>query len=344
MVPLFALGGAALLATALLIWPTKRLAWRWNLVDQPAAAAHKSHRHPTPYGGGVAILLGVGVALLAGQYWLPGLFPRESLLLIGGGAILALLGLWDDWRGLSPFPRFAVQFLVAGALVTLCPQYRLPLLAQSPPLCAALSAIWLAAMANAFNFLDNMDGLSSGLAVIALLALGIMNLWMGNAAAALLALTLGGASIGFLFYNFPPASIFMGDAGGLLLGFVAGGLSAQLSHCRPETSLCTAPLWVLLVPAYDLSSVVLIRLCRHLPPWRGDHNHLSHRLVRLGYSRRSAVLILYVLTLTSGLIALLALNTENPWFLLLLALLALLGAGLEYAARGRLLQSPLPLP
>lgn len=334
--------GAALLVTALLIPPIKHLAWRVNLVDHPAAGAHKSHHHPTPYGGGVAIFLGLGLTLAGGQCWLPGLLSGDSLLLVGGGAALLLLGLLDDWRGLPPLPRFALQFLVAGALVALCPQYRLPVLSQHPPLATALSAVWLAAMANAFNFLDNMDGLSGGLGAIALLVLGIMGLGAGHLSAAFVALALSGATAGFLCYNFPPASIFMGDAGGLFLGFVAGGLSAQLSHQRPEDAFFLAPLLVLLVPAYDLSSVVLIRLCRRLPPWRGDHNHLSHRLVRLGCSRRGAVLVIYALTLAAGLGALGALRTGNVWLLLPLPLLALAGAGLEYAARGRLLQGPPP--
>lgn len=342
MAPLFALSGAAFLATVLLIPPIKRLAWRVNLVDHPAAGAHKSHRHPTPYGGGVAIFLGLGLALAAGQCWFPRLLSDDSLLLVGGGAILLLLGLLDDWRGLSPLPRFALQFLVAGALVIACPQYRLPVLSHDPFLAATLSAVWLAAMANAFNFLDNMDGLSGGLAAIALLPLGIMGLWAGQLSAAFTALALSGAAAGFLCYNFPPASIFMGDAGGLFLGLVAGGLSAQLSHEHPGDFFYLAPLLVLLVPAYDLCSVVLIRLSRRLPPWRGDHNHLSHRLVRLGLSRRGAVLVIYALALTTALAALAALRLENAWLLLPLPLLALAGAGLEYAARGRLLQAPPP--
>lgn len=342
MEPLLTLSGAALLATALLIPPIKHLAWRVNLVDRPAAGTHKAHHHPTPYGGGVAIFLGLGLALSAGQCWFPELLSRESLLLVGGGAILLILGLLDDWRGLSPLPRFALQFLVAGALVITCPQYRLPVLASHPPLANALSIIWLVAMTNAFNFLDNMDGLSGGLAAITLLVLGVMGLETGHLSAAFVALALSGAAAGFLCYNFPPASIFMGDAGGLFLGLVAGGLGAQLSHEPPGDLLFLAPLLVLLVPAYDLSSVVLIRLCRRLPPWRGDHNHLSHRLVRLGLSRRGAVLAIYALALAAALAALGALGLENTWLLLPLPLLALAGAALEYTARGRLLQAPPP--
>ena len=342
MVPLFALCGAALLATALLIPPIKRLAWRMDLVDHPAAGAHKSHRHPTPYGGGVAIFLGLALALAAGWHWFPELASSDSLPLVGGGALLLILGLLDDWRGLSPLPRFALQFLVAGALVASYPHYRLPVLSDHPPLAIALSAGWLVAMANAFNFLDNMDGLSGGMSAIALLALGILSLWAGHLPAAFIALALSAASAGFLVYNFPPASIFMGDAGGLFLGFVAGGLSAQLSQEHSGDLFALAPLLVLAVPAYDLSSVVLIRLCRHLPPWQGDHNHLSHRLVRLGLSRRGAVLVIYALTLAAALATLGALSLGNPWLVLALPLLALAGAGLEYTARHRLLQTPPP--
>ncbi len=341
MMPFLALGGAALLATALLIPPIRRLAWRWNLVDRPAAGTHKGHRQPMPYGGGLAIFAGLALALAAAQHWFPELLTREYLLLLGGGGALLLLGLVDDWRGLSPLPRFALQFAVAGCLVGLCPQFRLPLWSSAPPLAALFSAAWLAAMANAFNFLDNMDGLSGGISAIALLALALMAWWAGHPTIALVALVLSGAAAGFLCFNFPPASIFMGDAGGLVLGFVTAGLSALLAHQHPGDTLAFAPLLVLLVPVYDLSSVVLIRLCRKLPPWRGDHNHLSHRLVRLGLSRRGAVLVIYGLTLATGLGALGAQRAGNTWLLLPLPLLALVGAGLEFSARRRLLQTPL---
>lgn len=337
---LLALAGAALLGTALLIPPIKRLAWRWNLVDHPAAGTHKGHRQATPYGGGIAVFAGLGMALAAGQWWLPEVQAPEIGFLLGGGAALLLLGLVDDWRGLSPLPRFALQFAVAGSLIALCPQYRLPLLPQTPYLAALLSTVWLAAMANAFNFLDNMDGLSGGMSAIVLLALALMGWWAGHPALALIALALSGAAAGFLCYNFPPASIFMGDAGGLFLGFVAAGLSAQLAHEHPADPLLLAPLLVLLVPAYDLASVILIRLSRRLPPWRGDHNHLSHRLVRLGLSRRGAVLVIYAMNLAAVAGALGALHTGNPWLLLPLPLLALAGAACEFAARGRLLQAP----
>jgi len=232
----------------------------------------------------------------------------------------------DDWRGLQPLPRFLVQILATLFLVVTRPEFRLPLFADNFLLSLSLSALWIVALTNAFNFLDNMDGLSAGIAAAVLIPLGGIALLGAQPTAALLCLILLGGVAGFLFYNFPPASLFMGDAGGFFLGFLVSGvsllLSNHLANAQAPLPHQFAPLLTLTAPLYDLLGVSVIRLKNGIPPWIGDKNHISHRLTDLGFSRRTAVLIIHAATLITGLSALLAVRLFGPisWIPLLLIL------------------------
>jgi UDP-GlcNAc:undecaprenyl-phosphate/decaprenyl-phosphate GlcNAc-1-phosphate transferase len=305
---LAALGGALLLG-AVLVPLMGRLAARAGLVDRPGTAAHKAHRRTTPYGGGAAIWLSMAMAaapLLARPGW-----PTEGTAALGLAATAVMaLGLVDDWRPLPALPRFLVQLLVASALVGRYPQFRLPLGADV--LAVPLTVLWVLALTNAFNFLDNMDGLAAGLAAIVCVALGAAAWQTGPAGPSLLIWALLGALLAFLVYNLPPASVFMGDAGGLFIGFVlssqAAALSRQLATTGPSRAAWVVPLTVFAIPAYDLVTVTAIRLGRGAAFWKGDNNHISHRLVAAGLTRRAAVLVIYALAAATALPAVLA-----PW-------------------------------
>ena len=320
---------ASLVVAACLVPLTRWLSWRLGLVDSPVGHRYKTHDRPVPYGGGVAIYMGVLlpiVALGAGFLILDNL--RLSDLLISGAGhslttslvqisqvlslflcatALFLVGLVDDWRQLRPLLRFAVQVAAAALLAFGVPGFRLPL--GGPAIVEAIvSIVWITAMTNAFNFLDNMDGLAGGVAVVCLGAATPLALAAGHAPAALLSLMLAGATAGFLLFNFPRASIFMGDAGGFLVGFSAGALtllvSAELAADSASAAHRLAPLLLLSVPAYDLASIIIIRVRTGTAPWNGDTNHISHRVVRLGLSRHSSVLAIHglaSLTAASGL-------------------------------------------
>ena len=332
------------LATALFMPLVKQLAWALELVDRPTAAAHKSHEETTPYGGAIAIALGLSIGLfvclpslwaklptildthdtpwLLSIAWLSQEFLRQSALLtslLGCGTALFFVGLADDWRGLSPLPRFVSQLAIIIFLVYTQQSFRLELFPGIPLVNAALTVLWIGAMTNAFNFLDNMDGLSAGIAAICLIGLAFAALMAGEAGIAVLCLSTFGALCGFLLYNLPPASIFMGDAGGLFLGFITSALSVYLSQIcgstNIETQLQWAPLLILAVPIYDFVSVNYLRIRSGQPPWVGDKNHISHRLVRLGLSRKNAVLAIYALTALTALAPLVALHpmVDDHW-------------------------------
>ncbi|NKB67020.1 MAG: hypothetical protein GKR89_08165 [Candidatus Latescibacteria bacterium] len=351
---------SGLVFSAVLTPSARRLAWRWSLVDQPDGAAHKSHQQATPYGGGLAILLGVLLPLgllviyglaVGGRQFLSGPFGelqvdiRMALLLLGGGAVLFGVGLADDWRPLPPLPRFLIELAVVGLLVAIEPGFRLSFLSDNSLLAALLGLVWIVAMTNAFNFLDNMDGLTGGIAAILLACMGLVALSAGHHTSALLALLTAGACSGFLFYNFPPASIFMGDAGGFLLGFWAGSLSAWESQGLTVAAgsvdwgwgLPLLPFFILGVPVYDFLSVILIRARNGMPPWIGDKNHISHRLVDLGLSRRSAVLVIYAFCVLTALPSLAVVHFRIDLIWLVPVLLGVfLVACVDFRARRRL--------
>jgi UDP-GlcNAc:undecaprenyl-phosphate GlcNAc-1-phosphate transferase len=272
---------ASWLLTALLI----RWAPRLGLVDHPGE--RKVHTRPTPRGGGLAIYLALVLttALLS-----PG---PHTWLLLGVGFFVALLGLADDWRPLAWRLRLAVQSVVALAAV---------LLWSGPvgwPL-RLLGAFWIVAMLNALNMLDNMDALSGGVAWIAAGFFAVA-LWPRADEAAMFYLMLMAALSGFLWFNRPPARIFLGDAGSTFLGFALGLGSLNLGlDSVPEPWPWAVPLCILAVPCYDMTSVICLRLRQRRSPFHGDKQHLSHRLVARGLTSMTAVRVIYLLALASG--------------------------------------------
>ncbi len=304
---------------------------RLGLVDRPGP--RKVHAEPMPTAGGLAIWLGivlpfaVGEVLLCaaaatGGAWLPdfvvphvsGLLQQSPRLwvLLAGGTVLLLLGLTDDRYGLDWKIRLAVQTFVAVVMVLL--GWRLSLFLDMPLLTGALSVIWIVTLINSFNMLDNMDGLSAGVAAIAAAMLAVVmllapdpitnqpQLFVGG-----FLLVLVGSLVGFLWHNYPPAKLFMGDAGSYLIGYLLAiaTLTATFAGGTLPRHAILAPLCVLAVPLYDTVTVVLIRLRAGRSPFVGDKSHFSHRLVELGMTKTQAVLTIYLATATCGLGALL---------------------------------------
>jgi UDP-GlcNAc:undecaprenyl-phosphate GlcNAc-1-phosphate transferase len=312
-----------------------RWAPRLGLVDYPSV--RKVHTHPTPRGGGLAIFIALVLTawLISPLSPLPSSFFRLLLL----GLCVVVLGLADDLRPLPWQVRLCVQAGVAVAAV----------LVSLPPTgwsVRVLAVLWIVGLINAFNMLDNMDALSGGVAWIAagfLVVAGVMLHWSGadhSVASVLPYLMLMGALSGFLWFNAPPARIFMGDAGSTFLGFIlaVGGIDAALRDAGHPWSWAV-PLCIFAVPCYDLVSVVLLRLRQGRSPFHADKQHLSHRLVQRGCSSPVAVRLIYVLALASGVAGLLlyfvASWTGAVLVLLHLALWWAALAGIEYFTYGQ---------
>lgn len=320
-------GAIAFVLSFCLTWTIKRTAPRLGFVDKPGG--RKIHANPKPLGGGVAIFLAIALPLLIGLLyaWLaPGHGQGSTLraALIGGArvktpqllamllAMLAmhLLGLIDDRKALGPYSKLLAQLAIVTGLVLASDDLRLLTALGTIP-SILLTIFWIVAITNAFNFLDNMDGLSAGIAAVCTVAFLVAALWIGQwFVAGTLALLLG-ALLGFLCFNFSPASIFMGDSGSLLIGLMLGILTVRTTFLPPDKPwgagwyAVFAPVIVLAVPLYDLIVVSLIRLSRGKSPFVGDTNHFSHRLVARGMSRRTAVLCLYLITAATAVAAIL---------------------------------------
>ena len=303
-------------------WLSLPLWRRWclkvNLVDDPGH--RKIHDAPIPLAGGFAVLTGILLPLLFGALLLQlgvvnissaaaiihGVDRRAvELAVLGAGAVIVtLLGWLDDRHELSPLVKFAGQLLVAFAVAAACK--RITLFVHSETFSYAVTVLWLLTMMNAFNFMDNMNGLCSGLGAIAAWNFALIAAANGEYLVALTGFLMCGALAGFLPWNFPKASAFLGDAGSHLIGYLLAVL-AILPHFytprNPRPLAVLAPLFILAIPLLDLAQVVLYRTLNRKPFWLGDTNHLSHRLVRAGLSRPAAVLLLWLTAAAIGLIA-----------------------------------------
>lgn len=257
------------------------------------------HTKPTALLGGPAIVLSsVAAFLLAGG-------PQDRLLTawLAGAVAIAAVGLYDDLRGLRPASKLIAQIL--AALLPIWAGLGIPGL--HPIASFWVSLLWIVGITNAFNLLDNMDGLAAGIAAIASAILALHAFRASDAGVAIVALSVAGAAIGFLLYNFLPATIFMGDGGSLFLGYSLGTLSLMQSSARPLVSLSiiAVPLFVLAVPIFDTTLVTVLRLLNRRSVAQGGRDHSSHRLVSLGLSERAAVLTLWALAASTGLVSLL---------------------------------------
>jgi len=214
------------------------------------------------------------------------------------------VGLRDDKRALGPFVKLAVQLVVATVAAYFA-DVRVELFIESRIVTAAFSAFWIVLIVNAFNFLDNMDGAAAGIAVIASCILLTAAAFNGQILVGGLAIVFIGALLGFLVFNFPPASIFMGDAGSLVVGFFVALLTLRTTYYQQTGSGAwypvLLPLIAMAVPLYDFTSVTLLRISQGKSPFVGDTQHFSHRLRRRGLSDRQTVLTLYLATLCTGL-------------------------------------------
>lgn len=335
---------------------------RFGLVDAAGSEAHKaavSGEKPVPNTGGIAVFVAIAWPMLAVlvAVWavppevlaklpggeqlvahLPGLRATST---IGGGLLAALaavhvMGVVDDRRALGPWVKLVVQITVAAGLVLFCDIRVLSFLSDAEAgyggaglaLSFAISLLWIVVVTNAMNFLDNMDGLAAGVGLVAgglyLAATLIGGQWFVAALAALLC----GALLGFLIFNLPPARLYLGDGGSLVVGLMLAVISVRTTYVELGVGVGGAdgadgltpaasgaarqlpgaawygalmPVLVLAVPLYDFTSVTLIRLFNGQSPFRGDHNHFSHRLLRRGLGKRQALAVILLATLATGL-------------------------------------------
>lgn len=301
----------ALILTILLTPMVRSFAPEIGAIDKPAE--RKVHTHSTPRTGGIAIFFGFSVAVLFGlligaEHGIR-INPSPILGILLGGSIVLLVGLVDDMRGLKPLTKLFWQ--VAGAAVAI--YFGVEISFVTNPIngvlalgwiAIPLTLLWLVGMTNAVNLIDGLDGLASGVTLIAAATLFFVALRTHQLEAALLMLALAGAALGFLRYNYFPASIFLGDSGSYFLGFV---LAASAIVGVFKTTLIVAlflPLIILAVPIFDTTFAIIRRLGSHRNLFSADNKHIHHLLLRAGLSQKEAVLSIYVACFLLGVLAL----------------------------------------
>ena len=316
---LFAAAFAGAFFTTLLSLPLwRKWCLRIGLVDGPGR--RKIHDQPVPLAGGLAVLTGILLPLAAGAVLLKtavvvfhetGLiqhgFEKRGLQLLAivfGGVAITLLGWLDDKHELKPLQKFAGQLAIAFAVALA--GNRITLFVPNLIFSYIITILWLLTVINAFNFMDNMNGLCAGLGAIGALFFAVIASANGQYLVAATGFLMCGALIGFLPWNFPNARAFLGDAGSHLVGYLLA-VMAVLPHFytreNPRALAVLSPLLVLAIPLIDLAQVTLFRLVNRKPFWIGDTNHLSHRLVHSGLSRTRAVLLLWLIAVVLGMLA-----------------------------------------
>ena len=308
---------SAALATAASVPFWRGWCRRSGTMDDPGH--RKIHTSPIPLAGGMAVMTGLVVALLGGvvvavacaRTSVAGLFEYglsvrtvQLLSLTGGAFGMLLIGLRDDKAELTPLAKFGGQLIVA--LVVAKAGIRITLFVPSLIFSYGVTALWILTVVNAFNFMDNMNGLCAGLGAIGAGWFGLITAGQGQYLVATMAFLAAGALLGFLPFNFPRATAFLGDAGSHLTGYLLA-VMAILPHYytskHPRPLAVLTPLLVLAVPLGDLVWVVLLRWKIGQPFYVGDTNHLSHRLVRRGFTPVRSVVLIWLLAAAAGALA-----------------------------------------
>jgi UDP-GlcNAc:undecaprenyl-phosphate/decaprenyl-phosphate GlcNAc-1-phosphate transferase len=313
------LGVAAFALTGLLTWPVRALAIRLGAMDAPNMA-RKTQAEPVPYLGGVAIALGISIITLGAVFVGAENFAGENndqlkdlaLTVLLPALVLGAMGLFDDLRSLSPWPRLIAQTVIGtvvafvivenGTIGTPFGGGEVSSSALDQGVAAGngswlntlVTIVWIVGICNSINFFDNLDGAASGAVAIAALGVFFIAFDRGQELVSALSIVTAGATIGFLMWNKSPAKIYMGDAGALFLGIIVSVATICLNPgITPTWQSLAIPVMLLAVPLLDTCVAVFSRLARGLSPLTGGKDHLSHRLVRAGLSRRVAAVSLW---------------------------------------------------
>jgi UDP-GlcNAc:undecaprenyl-phosphate GlcNAc-1-phosphate transferase len=322
----------SMLCGAVLTPVVRRLAHRLGVLDH-ARSSRKIHGQPIPRLGGIAIVIAfytplVGLLIFQSSVGAMFLAEREHVIgLFAGGLVIALLGLYDDLRGADAWKKFVVQFAVAGLLYRL--GFRVENLANpfGEPIALGWSSLpftllWTVGVINAMNLIDGLDGLAGGVALVAVITTFVISIQRGHPLMVLFSSALAGGIVGFLFYNFNPASIFMGDTGSMFLGFVLATTAIQTNQKASTAVAVIIPAIALGLPIMDTLLAIGRRALRGRPLFQADKEHIHHRLLAIGLSHRQAVLVLYGFCVFLGAAALVLTYANSLQSTLLLVALA----------------------
>lgn len=308
----------------------RRFALASDFVDKPGS--HKSHVHPIPYLGGVALMLSV----LVGMLFQSRAAPRVGAVILAASA-LGAVGLLDDHRTVAP--RWRILIEVAAGLVAIAAGLRVSVTGITV-VDVLITLVWIVGITNALNLLDNMDGLAAGTATVVSIAVFALAILGDQSVVATVSAAVAGACLGFLVYNRRPASIFMGDAGSLFLGFVLAVLTVDVTPESTPPMSFAIPLMLMALPVLDTATVVLGRLRHGRQVSLGAQDHLSHRLRALGLSPGTAVMVLVGCEAAVGVLAVLGGRRVVPLGWAAVAACAVVGLVMTVTLRARVYEVP----
>ena len=301
----------------------RKIALAQGILDRPNSS-HKSHKNPVPYLGGIAIIIGVVIvsyiALISNKFTWNNFWLATSV--IGPALVMGLVGLWDDLKSLNPLPRLigqSIAGIVVAIILILNDNIGNP--TGITVLDAGITIIWIIGICNSINFFDNLDGGAAGTVAITAISLTYLAITGDQYFIAALSIVVAGSTLGFLIWNRAPARIYMGDAGALFLGLLIATLTVRFKPSTDNSVTSFAiPVLLLAIPILDTTVAVFSRLRRKVSPFQGGKDHLSHRLVRNGLSRKVAAITLWLLSALYGLFAvLISMQSINHEFLIMSA-------------------------
>jgi UDP-GlcNAc:undecaprenyl-phosphate GlcNAc-1-phosphate transferase len=293
----------------------RKIAIATDVVDRPNSS-HKSHKKPVPYLGGAAIIIGVTTVSYLASFFSE--FTSSTFWLatsvLGPALLLGLIGLWDDIRNLPPLPRFLAQTFAGvftASILIITDTIGNP--TGSSIFDSMITVVWIVGICNSINFFDNLDGGAAGTVGISSIALAYLALNGDQYLIAALSVVTAGSTLGFLVWNKSPAKIYMGDAGALFLGVLLATLTVRFEPtAQTQMGSFLIPVFLLAIPILDTTVAVLSRIRRHLSPFQGGQDHLSHRLIRSGITRKTSAIILWSLSgLFAGVSVLLPNSSES---------------------------------
>jgi UDP-GlcNAc:undecaprenyl-phosphate GlcNAc-1-phosphate transferase len=303
----------------------RKIAIKINAVDRPNLD-RKTQKEPVPYLGGVAIAIGITVASFAALLYSD--FSTETfgkaLSVLLPAILISAMGLYDDLKGLEPWPRLVAQTIAGIAVaIYLMQNNTLGQAFTNQALNYVVTIIWIVGICNSINFFDNLDGGASGTVAVISIFLFAIAFDHGQSLVSALAVVTAGATLGFLIWNKTPAKIYMGDAGALFLGIIIAALTIRLDpEVGPQSRALAIPLLLMAVPILDTTTVVISRLSRGISPFTGGRDHLSHRLMRKGLGRKATAYFLWAMAAAFGSVAFFACCVETS-----LAIPAIYAAG-----------------
>jgi len=292
----------------------RKIALKIGAVDRPNLD-RKTQKEPVPYLGGVAIAIGITVASFGALLYSD--FSTETfnraLSVLLPAILISAMGLYDDLKGLEPWPRLVAQTIAGIAVaIYLIQNDTLGQAFNNQALNYAVTIIWIVGICNSINFFDNLDGGASGTVAVISIFLFAIAFNQGQSLVSALAVVTAGATLGFLIWNKTPAKIYMGDAGALFLGIIIAVLTIRLDpEVGPQSRALSIPLLLMAVPILDTTTVVISRLSRGISPFTGGRDHLSHRLMRKGLGRKTTAYVLWAMAAVFGSVAFFACCVET---------------------------------